>query len=243
VFGANPGLTPSQAQTVLVNNTDDLGAAGWDTVFGYGRVNASKAVAAALGGGPAPADTTPPTASITSPAAGSTVSGTVNVAASASDNVGVTKVEFYVDGTLAGTTTTTPYTFAWDTTAVTNVTHSLVAKAYDAAGNTGPSASVGVTVQNTTGPVLVTETFTGNLGGKNQPLLRTHTVTVNAAGPMNLNLTWGGKAKLKFDVYDASNALVATGTAATVAAAPGSYRVVVSVVSGHASYTLTVSHY
>ena len=50
---------------------------------------------------PAPADTTPPTVSITSPANGASVSGTVHVQASASDDVGVAKVEFSVDGTLA----------------------------------------------------------------------------------------------------------------------------------------------
>ncbi|MHA1228420.1 MAG: Ig-like domain-containing protein [Candidatus Hodarchaeales archaeon] len=44
------------------------------------------------------ADTTAPTVSITSPADGATVSGTVTVEASASDNVGVDRVEFFVDG-------------------------------------------------------------------------------------------------------------------------------------------------
>src|SRR5439155_7685948 len=42
----------------------------------------------------APPDTTPPTVSITAPAAGSTVSGTVTVSASATDNVGVVGVQF-----------------------------------------------------------------------------------------------------------------------------------------------------
>src|SRR5713226_9252470 len=43
------------------------------------------------------ADTTPPTVSITSPAAGSSVSGTISVSANASDNVGVVGVQFKVD--------------------------------------------------------------------------------------------------------------------------------------------------
>src|SRR5436190_17227007 len=56
-----------------------------------------------------PPDTIPPTTSITSLANGATVSGTISVTASASDNVGVTKVEFYVDGALQTTDTTSPY--------------------------------------------------------------------------------------------------------------------------------------
>jgi hypothetical protein len=94
-------------------------------------------------------DTTPPTTSITAPAGGATVSGTVNVTATAADNVGVTRVEFYVDGALAGTDTTSPYAFSWVTTGLANgSSHGLGSKAYDAAGNVGTSATVTVTVNN-----------------------------------------------------------------------------------------------
>ena len=93
-------------------------------------------------------DTTPPVTSITAPASGATLSGTTTVSASASDNVGVTSVEIYVDGTLKATDTSTPYNFAWDTTTVPNGSHSLVTKAYDAAGNVGTSTAVSVTVSN-----------------------------------------------------------------------------------------------
>jgi Big-like domain-containing protein/immune inhibitor InhA-like protein len=102
---------------------------------------------------PAP-DTTPPTTSITAPANGATVSGTTTVTASAADDVGVTRVEFYVDGALRATDTAAPYTFSWDTTAYAAGSHGLVTKAYDAAGNVGTSATVTVTVSNT-GPVTV----------------------------------------------------------------------------------------
>lgn len=95
-----------------------------------------------------PRDTTAPTVSITAPTSGATVSGTVSVTANASDNVGVTKVEFYVDGVLASTDTTSPYSFSWDTTTASNASHSLTAKAYDAAANVGTSAAVSVTVNN-----------------------------------------------------------------------------------------------
>src|SRR3989454_1084203 len=91
-------------------------------------------------------DTTPPTCAITTPSNGATVSGTITPAATASDDVGVSKVEFYVDDVWRATDTTSPYSFSWDTTTVGNGSHSLMVKAYDAAGNIGASTSVTVNV-------------------------------------------------------------------------------------------------
>ncbi|MGE5639334.1 MAG: Ig-like domain-containing protein [Clostridia bacterium] len=101
---------------------------------------------------------TPPTVSMTSPANGATVSGTVSYAATASDNVGVSKVEFYVDGALAVTDTSTPYSGSVDTTKIANGTHTIKAIAYDGAGLTA-SSQVSVNVQNTTAtPTTTTST-------------------------------------------------------------------------------------
>ena len=97
----------------------------------------------------APADTTAPTVSITSPASGATVSGTTTVSASASDNVGVAGVQFFVDGSALGAEdTTSPYSASWNTTTVANGSHSLTARARDAAGNSTTSGAVTVTVSN-----------------------------------------------------------------------------------------------
>jgi len=101
-------------------------------------------------------DTTVPTVSITAPSAGSTVSGTVAVTASASDNVGVSKVEIYRSGTLLSTVSASPYSYSWNTKSVTNGSYPLMAKAYDAAGNVGQSANVTVTVNNDTTVPTVT---------------------------------------------------------------------------------------
>jgi chitodextrinase len=91
-------------------------------------------------------DTTAPAANITAPASGATVSGTFTINASASDNAGVSKVEFYVDGVLQGTDTSAPYTSSWDTSAAGSGTHWLFARAYDGAGNYGTSSVTLVTV-------------------------------------------------------------------------------------------------
>ena len=100
---------------------------------------------------PPPGDTTPPTTSITSPGSGATVSGTVTVTANASDNVGVSRVDLYVDGSLHSSDTSSPYSFSWNTATVANGGHSLQTRAFDASGNSGSSATVSVTVSNATG--------------------------------------------------------------------------------------------
>ena len=105
------------------------------------------------------ADTTPPTTSITSPANGATVSGTITISATASDNVAVTNVEFYRGTTLIGSDSSSPYSVNWDTTTVANGSYSLTSKAYDAAGNNGTSAAVNVTVNNVGGPPDLTATY------------------------------------------------------------------------------------
>lgn len=89
---------------------------------------------------PPPSDTTPPTVTITAPANGATVSGAVTMSVNASDEVGgsgMSKVDFYVDGALNATDTTSPYSFSWNTTGVASGNHTLTANAYDNAGNVG----------------------------------------------------------------------------------------------------------
>jgi hypothetical protein len=120
-------------------------------------------------------DTTAPTASITAPAAGATVSGAVTVSASASDNVGVTKVDFYDGATLIGTDTTSPYSLTWTTTSTANGAHSLTARASDAAGNVGTSAAVGVTVDNTTPPPQIVTN--GGFEGSSSPWVLSTNIT------------------------------------------------------------------
>jgi leucyl aminopeptidase len=93
-------------------------------------------------------DFTAPVASIVAPAAGATVSGLVNIEASASDNVGVTRVDILVDGGVLATRTAAPYVASWSSASAPNGSHSITAKAYDAAGNVGTSAARVVTSAN-----------------------------------------------------------------------------------------------
>lgn len=149
---------------------DATNTCGHSTFLGYNdpsydngliMANALAWIANGLPGGGG-SDTTPPTTTITAPANGSTVSGTLNVTATAGDNIGVTKVEFYVDGVLKSTDTTSPYSWSWNTTTVANGARALVTKAYDASGNIGTSATVTVTVSNVSAQQLL-----GNPGFEN----------------------------------------------------------------------------
>ncbi len=92
---------------------------------------------------PAP-DTTAPTVS----ASVSGNSATITLSAVASDNVAVSRVEFLVDNMLVSTDTAAPYSVAYDSKALSNGPHTLVARALDAAGNAGLSPVVGFTVSN-----------------------------------------------------------------------------------------------
>ena len=100
-------------------------------------------------------DTTAPTVSLSAPAAGAIVSGSsVAISATASDNVGVAKVEFFVGSTIIGTDTTSPYAITWDSTSVADGSVSITAKATDVSGNATTSAARTVTVRNA--PIVTT---------------------------------------------------------------------------------------
>jgi len=137
----NPGASPATVRTAVAN----AATTGVVTNPGSGSPNRLLYTLGFGGGG---GDTTPPTTSITSPANGATVSGTITVSANASDNVGVSRVELFVDGSLVGTDTSSPYSFSWNTTSVSDGSHGLQTRAYDAAGNSGSSSTVNVTVAN-----------------------------------------------------------------------------------------------
>ncbi len=76
-------------------------------------------------------DTTPPSVSITAPANGATVAGTTTITATATDNLGVQKVRFYVDSTYLGYDSTAPFSMPWNSAAFPNGSHTVRAQAVD----------------------------------------------------------------------------------------------------------------
>ena len=129
------GLAPSTIYNFRVRSRD---AAGNESV------SANSTFTTAAG-----ADTVAPSVSMSAPVAGSPLGGVVNVLATASDNVGVSGVQFLLDGNILGAEdTTSPYSVSWDTTTASNGSHTLAARARDAATNTTTSAAISVTVDN-----------------------------------------------------------------------------------------------
>ncbi len=158
--GFTPGATTRIGETSSATMFTDSGLAPGTY---YYRVvaedlagNASAPSAQATG--TALADTTAPTVALTAPAAGASVQGTVSVTSTATDDVGVTSVQFRLDGAnLGAADAVAPYSVSWDTTGASPGPHTLTAIAADAAGNTRTSAAVTVTVDNSApqGPVPV----------------------------------------------------------------------------------------
>lgn len=87
---------------------------------------------------------TPPTISNISPASGATVPPGFTVAVAATDNVAVTKVEVLIDGTVAGTKTSAPWTFPTSATLATGA-HEVVVNVYDESSSV--SQTLNLTVQ------------------------------------------------------------------------------------------------
>jgi YVTN family beta-propeller protein len=142
-----------------------------------GNVAASAPVTVTVGSGGSSPDATAPSVNITSPAGGAQVTGTVGVAAIASDDVGVTSVTFLVDAIAIGTDTSYPYSINWNAATTSSGSHTLRAEARDAAGNVGVSTAVVVDVMNR--PPSVTMTAPSN--GSTYQAPATITLAANAA--------------------------------------------------------------
>jgi chitodextrinase len=128
--------------TTLANGTHTLSAVARDAA---GNVASSAPVTITVSN----KDKVKPQVSITSPASGASVAGTITISASASDNVGVVGVQFRYNGiNLGAEVTAPPYAVPAYTSSVPNGWYTLTAIARDAAGNTKTSAPVSVYVAN-----------------------------------------------------------------------------------------------
>jgi hypothetical protein len=152
--GTSDGFTPSEGTrvaTVTGTSHADVGLAAGTYYYRVvaedqaGNTSAPSATAS----GTAFSDTTAPSVALTAPTTGATVRGTVTATATADDAVGVTGVQFRLDGANLGSEdTTAPYSVGWDTVTATPGAHALTAVARDAAGNTATTPALAVTVDN-----------------------------------------------------------------------------------------------
>jgi PKD repeat protein len=200
--GANLGPQDASAPyavswntTLTGNGSHTLTAVARDAA---GNTRTSAAITVSVANGPPP-DTTAPSVSISSPANGATVSGTINVTANASDNVGVASVQFRLDGVDAGPPdTSAPYSIAWNTTGASDGTHTISAVARDAAGNQTTSSPVSVTVSNA--PPADTTPPTASITSPTNGASVSGTINVTADASDNVGVT---SVQFRLDGVDA----------------------------------------
>jgi subtilisin family serine protease len=245
---AFPELTADQQVAALTISAVDLGASGPDNSFGYGRLDILAAYDWLTANGdvtPPPPDTAAPSVAINAPGDGDTLVGTAVVDVTASDDVGVAKVDLYVDGVYFANDTASAYSFALDTTALVDGVHTLQAMASDAAGNTASTALISVAVANNVNhaPVAVGDAFSapywrkgkytarvfalltndsdadGNLDPASVTIVRAPdqggTAKVNSNGTVSYTPKKGFKGVETFD-YTVDDTLGATSNSATV---------------------------
>lgn len=133
------GRTAGESWTLLTATAKDLGPAGRDDQYGAGRVDALAAVQGGAGDPPPPPpqDSTAPVVAVTNPAEGATVvrRSTITITAGASDDVGVVRVEFFVNGSAKCSDVVAPFACVWKVPGSGGRTHYIEARAFDAAGN------------------------------------------------------------------------------------------------------------
>jgi len=208
VLSANPALTGRQVMNILQRSADDLGTTGYDVRYGWGRVNAAKAVAMAKANQD---DFKIPLVGLNVSPTYVGVSNAV-VGANFASAKQITKLEYYVDNKLAKTLTIPllsswdealqkyvtkegplPCTFVWPITLADNGYHTIYAKAYDTDGNVGTS-----TVYNTKVQSNANTTVTITSPAPNATVSGKVTITANAtsdAGIAKVQLLSGSTMK------------------------------------------------
>jgi hypothetical protein len=137
----------SNARTAILGATYDPATRRVFVSLGFADGTAPVVAVYGLSTTAAAADSTPPSVAVTSPGPGSSVAGTVTLAASASDNVGVASVWFTVDNVnVGGEHASKPYQATWNAGCAGSGTHTIRATARDWAGNARTSSSISVTV-------------------------------------------------------------------------------------------------
>lgn len=149
LFSITPGSSNSWTQEIQGQYSVNPSTFGEDINGELYLASLSNGVIYRLQATTSSSDTTPPTVNLTAPANNASLSGTVAINATATDNVSVAKVDFIIDGTIVNTDTSNPYSYNWNTTAALNGAHTIVARATDGSGNFRDSTTLNVTTNNT----------------------------------------------------------------------------------------------
>jgi hypothetical protein len=166
------GWTTTGGSADRLNNVENVyvqsaAAGSWTVeVIGYNIPNGPQPFALVVDGQFGPPGDTPPTVTITNPPNDTAVTGSITITADANDDIGVTQVEFFVDGSSIGVDSdgSDGWSTSWDTTTVSDGGHTITATATDTIGQTGNDTN-DVTVDNTPPSVTITDPADGALVG------------------------------------------------------------------------------
>jgi hypothetical protein len=177
-------------------------------------------------------DATAPVVTVTAP---STASGQISLTASASDNVGVVGVQFRLDGTtnIGSEDVTAPFTATWDTSTVSNATHTITAIARDAAGNQTTSSPVSVTVNN----VVVNPP-------PPPPPLPTATISLSTSSitsGQSTTLTWSSTDATTISINQGIGTVASSGSRTITPTSTTTYSITVSNTTGSATQNTTLT--
>lgn len=180
IESGNDGVTYDPA-TGRIFATIHTGQSGGEHIVLVYRVNVTPPL-------PPTPDTTPPTVSLSASSLTFQVGGTSTLTATATDNVGVTSVDFLVNGGVVSTDASAPYTFGW--TPGSAGSYTLRAHARDAANNVGQSSILTATVTAVPPPpVDVTPPVVSNLTATPQTFTLGASTVVAVAASDNVGVT------------------------------------------------------
>jgi hypothetical protein len=154
-------VTGSTNSTNFITTPGAFDRIGGETCADYGRCD--DAFVVKITTSQTASDTTPPTATITSPKPGDVVRGTTTITADVADDTAVWRVEFLVNGRTVGYDSFAPYEASWYT-GYDEGSVTITVQATDPFGNVGTSAPVQVVVDNNTAPdTFITSGPTGTV--------------------------------------------------------------------------------
>jgi len=186
LFSQNPNATPQQVYNALKSSAVDLGTPGYDNYFGWGRIDAYRALQTISIG----VDTAPPSVSISSPTTGSIISSTSpTITGTSSDpGSGIWSVTVTLDSISKTVTGTTSWSVT--TSGLAQGSHTIVATAKDNAGNTASKTST-FTVDTISPSVLISSPTSGSTISTTSPVI-TGTSSDAGSGVKSVTVTLDG---------------------------------------------------
>ena len=158
-YAVNPALRPVTVESILTDAVVDLGAKGFDSVYGHGRIDARRAVELARDFRES-ADDQAPTVRITSPDDGSHLSWPTWVRVDADDNREIADVLLSIDGVLLASDPVFPYRFVAIPSRYAAGSHTVSVVAVDSAGNTSEPDEITLVFDGAADSTLPTVTIT-----------------------------------------------------------------------------------